>query len=172
MIDVATAASTHDIYGYFKDFLQPLATIFAAIVAVCVTFYFSRMQARTAQRQVDIAHDRLRFDLFEKRYKIYQDAQELIREIVTEREQVGIPTENMNNAIIRARNLDEAKFFFPNDICAIFDSISEDIQTVITETRARTNGDYAGSAAEKRLRDRLNNMPKDFFTVMSFPQLI
>lgn len=183
MTDVAAAAGARDIYVWCKDFLPPLATLVASCAAIFLTWRFSGIQTRIDERQADIAHDRLRFDLLEKRHEIYREAQDLIREIVTERKQVEISTEDMNNAIIRLRVLDEARFFFPTDMCDIFAEIGKDIQIVVDGTRAHQrlheNEDTQRRAiadrinqAENRLRNRLQNMPEDFSAEMSFPQLI
>jgi hypothetical protein len=43
-----------------------------------VAAYFARQQWRTAQRQAETAIDQLRFNLFEKRYAIYEEVKRLI----------------------------------------------------------------------------------------------
>ena len=65
------------LYGILKDFAGPVATVTAASTAVFVTWRIGRTQAAIARQQADIAQqqadtalDRLRFDLFDKRYSI------------------------------------------------------------------------------------------------------
>src|SRR5262245_14401682 len=55
------------IYEFFKDFAAPLATVIAAAVAAWITFRFSSRQTEISQSQADIALDKLKFDLFERR---------------------------------------------------------------------------------------------------------
>jgi hypothetical protein len=50
--------------------LGPLATIFAALIAVVVTGALGIAQWRIARAQKDIAYDKLKLDLFEKRHSV------------------------------------------------------------------------------------------------------
>ena len=61
-----------------KSFAGPIATIIATTVAETVAVRFGRAQAATAKAQKDIAFDKLKLDLFEKRYSIYLSLKELI----------------------------------------------------------------------------------------------
>ena len=88
-----------DMMELAKAFAGPVATILASLTAVGVTAYFARKQMQIAASQAataaaqaataagqkeiarsqrDIAHDRLKYDLFEKRYEIYLAAKKLI----------------------------------------------------------------------------------------------
>ena len=81
----------------------PIATIIAAVAAVFVTWRLGRGQLQIARQQVEIAQqqattsrhqaeiakqqaaiafDRLRFDLFEKRYAIFTAIKELLKYLV------------------------------------------------------------------------------------------
>jgi hypothetical protein len=88
------------VYQIIKDFAGPGATVIASGVAAWITWYFASWQAATASRAVDIAHDRLRFDLFGKRYEIYEAARKAIEKMPDEL-----------NAIFL--NFKESRFFFP-----------------------------------------------------------
>ena len=55
----------------FKDFLGPVATILASIVAAGVTIYFARHQKRIAEEQKHIAKRKLRYDLYTRRFEIF-----------------------------------------------------------------------------------------------------
>src|SRR5664280_2325345 len=66
-------------YAVLKDFAGPLATFSAAVVAIVVTVVFTKAQLRIAESQRDIAHDKLKYDLFKYRYEIYEAAKALIK---------------------------------------------------------------------------------------------
>jgi len=53
------------------SYLQPIATIFAAIVAVGVTAYFAWHQREIAKEQARIARESLRLDLYDRRFAIF-----------------------------------------------------------------------------------------------------
>ncbi len=65
-------------YDVIKDFAAPVVTLIAAVIAGLITLTFSRAQTRVSRSQRDIALDRLKFDLFEKRYAIYDAAKSLL----------------------------------------------------------------------------------------------
>src|ERR1700730_17460833 len=58
-------------YQAFKDFAGPVATIIAALAAVGVTAYFAWHQKRIAEEQASIAREKLRHDLFERRWDVF-----------------------------------------------------------------------------------------------------
>lgn len=116
-----------------KTFAAPAATVIAAAVAIAVTYRFGKIQAGIAQSQArtaeaakeiarsqrDIAFDKLKYDLFDKRYEIYSTARELIEHIS------GNKFEGVHDQRLREMRLkfDEAKFFFPSRETAIFATI-------------------------------------------------
>jgi hypothetical protein len=51
-------------YGVLKDFAAPVATMIAAFAAIYVTVHFNREQTR-------LAREKLRHDLFERRWSIF-----------------------------------------------------------------------------------------------------
>jgi len=59
------------LYQILKDFAGPIATIIAALAAVCVTGYFAWRQTRIAKEQADLARDELRRDLYRRRFEIF-----------------------------------------------------------------------------------------------------
>jgi len=67
---------------FFKDFAGPIATIVAALAAVIVTVIFGLRQAATADAQKEIALDKLKQDVFERRYKVYATARLLLKEVL------------------------------------------------------------------------------------------
>lgn len=57
---------------FFKSFAAPIATITASIVAGTIAVYFALHQKNIAFQQKEIAKEKLRLDLFDRRYKIYE----------------------------------------------------------------------------------------------------
>jgi hypothetical protein len=76
---------TDGLYKLFHDFAGPVATIIAATAALVVTWRFNsrqaniaEQQAATARQQADIASMRLQYDLFERRFRVYNEAKTLL----------------------------------------------------------------------------------------------
>lgn len=65
----------------FKDLAGPLATIIAAVAAVFVTLRLGLIQARIAEAQKNIALDKLKLDVFSKRYEIYTATRAVIEHV-------------------------------------------------------------------------------------------
>jgi hypothetical protein len=107
-------------YVILKDFAGPVVTLIAASVAGAITFMFARIQVRLAKSQRDIALDKLKFDLFQKRYEIYEATKALLEYVpfVTEIEQCDAT--KVRSLYVK---LDEARFYFPQGICAFLDDI-------------------------------------------------
>jgi hypothetical protein len=72
-------------YDLFKDFAGPVATMTAAIVAVFVTYRLGRGQLDTAELQARLATVRLKHDLFDRRYEIYEVVFVFLIEIIKTR---------------------------------------------------------------------------------------
>jgi hypothetical protein len=72
-------------YQFFKDFFAPIPTALAAFAAVWVTWYFARHQTKIAQEQADIAKQKLRHDLYERRYRVFDAARKLLCEVASHR---------------------------------------------------------------------------------------
>jgi len=75
----------HTWYDLFHDFAGPVATICAAGAALWVTWRFNsrqasiaQQQAATARQQADIASMRLQYDLFDRRFRVYNEAKTLL----------------------------------------------------------------------------------------------
>ena len=60
------------VYEFFKDFASPMAASLGAIAAVSVTIYFSRQQTKIASDQAKNAREKIRHDLFDRRFKIFE----------------------------------------------------------------------------------------------------
>lgn len=97
---------------FFEHFAGPIATVIAAIAAVTVTAIFSYKQAKIAAAQRDIALDKLKYDVFERRYQVYAAARAFLKKVLQQHdfEKIDQPK------ILELRlMLDEARFFFgPN----------------------------------------------------------
>lgn len=94
--------------------LGPIATIFAAIIAVLVTGTLGIAQWRIARAQKDIAYDKLKLDLFDKRYAIYLAAAELSRALSPSYKR--IPYEEFGKL---QYTLQQAEFFFPAKVVEV-----------------------------------------------------
>ena len=71
------------VYDFFKDFAGPFATVVASVTVALATFYFQ-------SRHAHLAEQRLRLDLFEKRYAKLLDAKKLIEVITYHQDLEGI----------------------------------------------------------------------------------
>jgi hypothetical protein len=68
----------HSTYDLLKDFAGPVAAIVGAFAASIVAFSLGQAQWRIAASQRDIALDKLKFDLFHRRYEVYQAAKGIL----------------------------------------------------------------------------------------------
>jgi hypothetical protein len=94
----------HTCYEILHDFAGPVATIVAASAAFFVTLRLGSrqgdiagQQAATARQQADIAAMRLQYDLFERRFRVYNEAKTLL--IYLQRE--NILSEDVLNSYMR-----------------------------------------------------------------------
>jgi hypothetical protein len=60
-----------DCYSVARDFAGPFATVVAAATAVFVTWRLGSRQATIAQQQADLAREKLRHDLYNRRFEIF-----------------------------------------------------------------------------------------------------
>ncbi len=106
------------IYDCFKDFAGPLATVFASLAALGVTWKFSSTQAKTAEAQKNINLDNLNFAVFDKRYEIYNATRAVIDHVKT-RDRASLDPE------WRALNLKigEGCFFFDEPTQAFLNEV-------------------------------------------------
>jgi hypothetical protein len=93
--------------------LMPVATIFAALIAILVTGSLGIAQWRIARAQKDIALDKLKLDLFVKRYAVYDAARKIAEYIVTRKTEVAFDYENEIKQIREwTSTIAEAGFYF------------------------------------------------------------
>jgi hypothetical protein len=152
-----------DLWEFFKTFAGPFAIIVASATAAWMTNKFgtiqagiAREQAKTAEAQKeisksqrDIAYDKLKHDLFDKRYEVYSAAKSLIEEIFAKS-----PVDEANLEIKRLRlKLDEARFFFPSDTRAFCESIEKHVFSLLVASHA-ARGYSEGHPERQKLRDK------------------
>jgi hypothetical protein len=176
----------------------PIATIIAAVAAVFVTWRLGRGQLQIARQQVEIAQqqattsrhqaeiakqlaaiafDRLRFDLFEKRYAIFTAIKELLKYLV------NLPRAESIDALTVVKYfviLDEAPFFFPEAFCVFLQTVKDACQ-LYYETRNQNRGEPTSpqwvetareiARQETQLAQYHRDMPVYFASVMKFEQL-
>ncbi len=132
-----------DLMDLAKAFAGPAATIIAASTAAWITYRLGREQVRIAaaqattaaaqaataaaqkeiaQSQRDIAYDRLKYDLFEKRYEIYLAAKELIEHVSKLPETKGMVDQRIVELKVK---LIEARFFYPPTEATLFAKIAQ-----------------------------------------------
>jgi hypothetical protein len=177
--DLPSLAVVPGWYQVAKDFAPTIITAITGATALVVTYSFNKRQAATAQRAADIAHDRLRFDLFDKRYAIYQATKDLIRMVLNDSHQADFrPFDIVPFLII----IDEAPFFFSGAARQLFSgitSLAQKILEAISERNTVGSADHSYrtqsaaliSADCKQLADAGRNMPMLFADALSFPQL-
>src|ERR1700737_3197576 len=174
-----------DWYDTAKDFAGPIATVIAAGTASFITFRFARIQAHIAARQKDIAqsqrdiaYDKLKSDLFARRYESYSTAGGLIDFILSSSHDRPTGGPDM---MVKLRKIDEARFFFPYAQAEVFGTIGKLVEAheghmttrnfkQDNEAVRRSAGDKATTAwsALKELRFRL---PELMQSELGFSQL-
>ena len=65
-------------YDFFKDFAGSIATVIAAFVALIFTYRLGRGQLHIAEQQAELAAVRLRHDLYERCFLVFECARDLI----------------------------------------------------------------------------------------------
>jgi hypothetical protein len=166
-------------YQIAKDFASPVVTIIAACIAGWITFIFARLQVRIAKSQRDIALDKLKFDLFQKRYEIYQAAKHLIEHVTLVSD---IKTSNPTKIRELYVTLDEARFYFPPAIIQLLTDLTntcEHFFGVLAKREQMSVDDHSLWNAtaddlafdQAQLRDMYASLPKKFETALAFKQL-
>lgn len=123
-----------NLYCVLKDFAGPAATLCAAITAAAITLYFAAIQTRIARAQAAIALDKLKHDLFEKRYAIYLAAKQLIEYVIMQHDIDKVDSAKVRSLYIK---LDEARFFFDADVRSFLKRITDASEYLLTAMGAR-----------------------------------
>lgn len=120
---------------FFEKFAGPIATVIASLSAAAVAITFGRLQAKIARAQaatveaqkdiaqanLDIAFDKLKYDLFARRYEIYIAAKQLI-ETIFNQSPINVADPKIKELRIK---VDEARFFFPPDTRAFCEQLPD-----------------------------------------------
>jgi hypothetical protein len=93
-------------YDTFKDFAAPVATIVVAITAGFITWSYN-------MRQLIIAQDKLKLDLFKERYALFKSAEELI---VLLGQQIGNDQVDTFKIQQLRERTEEMRFFFGAEV--------------------------------------------------------
>ena len=135
------------IYAALKDFAAPVATIIAAFSAVTVTGYFAFRQWQTAQ-------EKLRLDLFDKRFALYEE----LRAAVVRR---GI---DQNSVLDFKRATSRAQFLFGREVQTFLDEIAKDLSHVMVLQNRQPSAvaEDQSEVSKAELLARLNRLT-DFF---------
>ena len=174
-----------------QAFAGPVATTIASVTAAGVAIAFGRIQAsiargqaETARMQVeiaksqrDIAYDKLKHDLFERRYGIYKAAKTILERIAATPFSSG--AEDPELRALRLQ-VDEAHFFFPPKEAAIFERMGVlmadhegarmmGARSTSDEARSRY-GDRAANAINEML-EIYETLPKKLAKELGFAQL-
>jgi hypothetical protein len=166
-------------YSVLRDFAGPLATLLAAVAAIVVTTLFNRWQLRIAKSQRDIAHDKLKFDLFKQRYEIYEAAKGIIEYVSFIHD-----LEKSDSTKIRTLyvTLDEARFYYPPELCKYLNDLHDRCELFLSHLgeRDRLNIDNRKewsrladvlSADQSALRAIYASLPATFEASVAFKQL-
>jgi hypothetical protein len=148
-----------DLFELAKTFAGPLATIVAAAAAARITYIFNsrqlevaKDQAVTADAQRKIAAARLNFDLYAKRYVVFEVARRLLREVV----QSGhVDAKEVINFNIETA---DAPFLFERDVVNYLDELRNKILRL---KRLQAQESAADEADEEEKRQRLVDLAAD-----------
>ena len=161
-------ASSGDWYSVLKDFAGPVATVIAATAAVVVSGYFAWQQSTTAKRQAETAIDQLRFNLFEKRYAVYDTIQKFLDTLITaDADKLAFGAFDETPYF---RVFDEAPFLFSETTCKWLETIRADCEAVLYATR-QAGAAELGSDKQLELGRHSRALPERFRDDMSFRQL-
>jgi hypothetical protein len=156
-------------YALFKDFSTPSVTLLVGAVALFIQVSFNK-------RQLVIAEDKLKFDLFERRYAIYKDVREFLDLLAREPGKLAFNSDKIRSFYIA---LDEAAFFFKEDVRAFLREIHDGVEKVVDKVVHRhhapeeTRASFAEPLAqdEARLRNLYGEMIQRFGAALKFKQL-
>jgi hypothetical protein len=110
-----------------------LAIIIASATAATVAWRLGRFQATLVKKQTDIAREKLKLDLFDRRYAKYLEAKDLLKYManVGNRETV-----DQTRIITWYISLEEAKFFFDHDVQSFLTDLTDHVEVFLTQLAA------------------------------------
>jgi hypothetical protein len=153
-------------YDIVKDFAGPAVTMFAALVAASITWFFARAQYRVAATQKNIALDKLKFDVFERRYQIYSAAKELCQLLLGKGNVEDAEFDRMYALFV---TLDEARFYFDPSVRKVLEDLilfaRHYYHRHVPDVRIVPAND---ELARAKLFDIYNSLPEQFERALSF----
>lgn len=166
-------------YALIKDFAAPVAVMIGSGVAGTIAYIFGKAQKQIAGSQRDIAFDKLKFDLFERRYAIYSSLRNLIEHVVHANDLKDIDPRQIDAA---DTGIGEALFFFPENIHKLITEIRARITMFVVHLKRREDTNIDDSDAWKEIADQLTEdtltllqhhteLPEKFASSLRFEQL-
>jgi hypothetical protein len=140
----------------------PEATIVASLFAAL----FAAAQVCVARALKNIAYDKLKLDLFEKRYAIYSAAKKLIEAVRGGR---GSRIEDVNFFLEHYITLDEARFFFDCEIQSFLRNIIKEGEAYLEAVDQNDNS--GASEHKKKLNAIYDEIPTWFQNTLEFKAL-
>jgi hypothetical protein len=123
---------------YWIQIVQALAPTLIAIIALFITAFFTRRQWKTA-------HDKLKLDLFEKRYAIYDSLKKVLAETMIH----GNCNDREIMEFVRASK--GAEFLFEKDMVSYFEQVRKTLNHIqLIERELEKESDQA---KRKKLAD-------------------
>jgi hypothetical protein len=141
--------------------LGPLSTIIAAFTAAMVASVIGIGQLRIAQAQKEIAHDKLKLDLYGRRYAVYRAAFEL--SLALRPSSKRIPYEAFPDL---QYTLQGAKFLFPDNVV----DLTERIRKLSIEWQSGQKVLEGGSIPEEKrvaVDLRLKSIPEEMVGLLA-----
>jgi hypothetical protein len=145
-----------DVLEWVKALAGPVATIIAASAAVFVTYYLGKQQVRIAEGQRRIAAERLNFDLYQKRYAVFEVARRLLAEVVQHDhvEAKQVLDFNIGTA--------DAPFLFNQDIVDYLAGLREKVLRLKTlKTQEKAAEEYRQEDNRQRLVDLISDQHQE-----------
>src|SRR5262245_1332782 len=126
-------------YEILKDFAGPFATVIVAVFVGFITWQHNK-------RQTDLGQEKLKIDLFERRYAIYVSTRELLSFLCSS------PTTEVTWKAIEKwmLNIREAPFFFGPEVAAFLEHVDAMVDNLFGKMEwQQQNADAPGDIAEK-----------------------
>jgi hypothetical protein len=158
------------VYDLFHDFAGPVATIFASIVVARITLHFGRVQAQISQQQANIARQqaelarvRLRHDLYDRRFAIYDAARSLL---LTEIAASTDVSDVAYQTFLRATA--DTRFLLPKDLSDIFEEMRTRTTQLRTVNRRLSDATERAQFSYAKQEERIENLEDEKEAIMSW----
>jgi hypothetical protein len=162
------------IYDVLKDFAGPVATMTVAVVAGYITWSYNK-------KQVEIARERLKLDLYEKRYEFYKTTKQIIITLINRVSEGKGQVQDLHD--LKAK-LTEAPFFFGPDVCDVMKQLVAFIEPLFIASELHAAQAAAGEPGPENpeitkikaltvimLKSGIDDLPGKFAKEMSFKRL-